>query len=137
MPKKKTVSGAGSSGKAAAKAAKKAKAAAKVERKETKKIKAANATNSKGKSKAKSKEEEDDDDLEGILARMQKEWELAHTVTEETAEGPPSRRANATLTPCPVNNHLWCIGGEYFSEDGKAYFYNDVYRYSPDKVLDI
>ncbi|KAG8821952.1 hypothetical protein FRC17_009698 [Serendipita sp. 399] len=151
MPKKKTASGAGSSGKAAAKAAKKAKAAAKVERKETKKVKAANATNNKGKSKAKSKEEDDDDDLEGILARMQKEWELAHTVTEETAEGPPSRRANATLTPCPVNNHLWCIGGEYFSEDGKAvslsvyrlagyvtsllpqYFYNDVYRYSPDK----
>lgn len=67
-------------------------------------------------------------------------------------EGPPSRRANATLTPCPNGNHLWCIGGEYFSEDGKAvrivftpscdtcshpttqYFYNDVFRYSPDKV---
>ncbi|KAG8740857.1 hypothetical protein FRC12_015855 [Ceratobasidium sp. 428] len=34
---------------------------------------------------------------------------------------------------CPNGNHLWCIGGEYFSEDGKAHFYNDVYRYSPDK----
>lgn len=51
---------------------------------------------------------------------MRKEWEEAHTVTEELVEGPPSRRANATLTPCPNGNHLWCIGGEFFSEDGKA-----------------
>ena len=67
-------------------------------------------------------------------------------------EGPPSRRANATLTPCPNGNHLWCIGGEFFSDDGKAvshehgaawsfsphrgyqYFYSDVFRYSPEKV---
>jgi len=41
-------------------------------------------------------------------------------VTEELVEGPPSRRANATLTACPSGNHLWCIGGEFFSEDGKA-----------------
>lgn len=54
-------------------------------------------------------------------------------MTEEVVEGPPSKRANATLTACPNGNHLWCIGGEYFSEDGKAYFYNDVFRYSPDK----
>ncbi|KAL4068642.1 hypothetical protein V8B97DRAFT_1873062 [Scleroderma yunnanense] len=64
---------------------------------------------------------------------MRLEWEEAHTVTEEIVEGPPSKRANATLTTCPNGNHLWCIGGEYFSEDGKAYFYNDVFRYSPDK----
>ena len=41
-------------------------------------------------------------------------------MTEEVTEGPPSRRANATLTACPNGAHLWCIGGEYFSEDGKA-----------------
>ncbi|KAF8164705.1 hypothetical protein B0H34DRAFT_686248 [Crassisporium funariophilum] len=64
---------------------------------------------------------------------MRKEWEQAHTVTEELVEGPPSRRANATLTACPIGNHLWCIGGEFFSEDGRAYFYNDVFRYTPDK----
>jgi hypothetical protein len=51
---------------------------------------------------------------------MRREWEEAHTVTEELVEGPPSRRANATLTACPSGNHLWCIGGEFFSEDGKA-----------------
>jgi hypothetical protein len=51
---------------------------------------------------------------------MRREWEAAHTVTEELVEGPPSRRANATLTACPNGNHLWCIGGEFFSEDGKA-----------------
>ncbi|KAF8522643.1 hypothetical protein BU17DRAFT_44591 [Hysterangium stoloniferum] len=64
---------------------------------------------------------------------MRREWEEAHAVTEETVAGPPSRRANATLTACPSGNHLWCIGGEFFSEDGKAHFYNDVYRYSPEK----
>lgn len=64
---------------------------------------------------------------------MRREWEAAHTVTEELVEGPPSRRANATLTACPNGNHLWCIGGELFSEDGKAYFYNDVFRYTPEK----
>ncbi|KAF9449625.1 galactose oxidase [Macrolepiota fuliginosa MF-IS2] len=64
---------------------------------------------------------------------MRKEWEEAHLVTEELVEGPPSRRANATLTPCPNGSHLWCIGGEFFSEDGKAYFYNDVFRYTPEK----
>lgn len=64
---------------------------------------------------------------------MRRDWEDKHKVTEELVEGPPSRRANATLTPCPVGNHLWCIGGEFFSDDGKAYFYNDVFRYSPDK----
>jgi len=51
---------------------------------------------------------------------MRKEWEEAHTVTEELVEGPPSRRANATLTACPNGNHLWCIGGEFFSEDNRA-----------------
>ncbi|KDR71068.1 hypothetical protein GALMADRAFT_144144 [Galerina marginata CBS 339.88] len=129
-------------GSAAAKAAKKAKAVQKVERKETKKaVKSkttpsnTNATKSKGKSKAKKANDSDtdDDDLEGILERMQKEWEVAHTVTEELVEGPPSRRANATLTACPNGNHLWCIGGEFFSEDGRAYFYNDVFRYTPEK----
>ncbi|CCM00631.1 uncharacterized protein FIBRA_02668 [Fibroporia radiculosa] len=106
---------------AATKAAKKAKAAQKVQRKDKKKV---------GKSK---EEDEDDQDLEGILDRIQREWEEAHKVTEELVEGPPSRRANATLTPCPSGNYLWCIGGEFFSDDGKAYFYNDVFRYSPDK----
>lgn len=51
---------------------------------------------------------------------MRKEWEVAHTVTEELVEGPPSQRANATLTACPNGNHLWCIGGEFFSEDNRA-----------------
>ncbi|PCH35134.1 galactose oxidase [Wolfiporia cocos MD-104 SS10] len=106
--------------KAAAKAAKKAKAAQKVERKEKKKA-------------TKSKEEEDDEDLESILDKIKREWEEAHRVTEELVEGPPSRRANATFTPCPSGNYLWCIGGEFFSDDGKAYFYNDVFRYSPEK----
>ncbi|KXN81392.1 Kelch repeat-containing protein 3 [Leucoagaricus sp. SymC.cos] len=110
---------------AAAKAAKKARAAQKTERKEKKKV-------NKSKSKYDS-EDEDDQDLEAILEKMRKEWEQAHTVTEELVEGPPSRRANATLTPCPNGNHLWCIGGEFFSEDGKAYFYNDVFRYTPER----
>ncbi|KAJ6630788.1 hypothetical protein B0H10DRAFT_1774143 [Mycena sp. CBHHK59/15] len=107
-----------------AKAAKKAKAAQKIERTTKKK---------NSKSKSKDAEDDDDEDLEGILEKLRVEWEEAHKVTEELADGPPSRRANATLTACPNGNHLWCIGGEFFSEDGKAYFYSDVYRYSPDK----
>ncbi|KAH8103145.1 galactose oxidase [Cristinia sonorae] len=118
MAKKKASAG---DSKAAAKAAKKAKAAQKIERKETKK-----------KSKSKD-EEEDDQDLEAILDGMRREWEAAHKVTEELVEGPPSRRANATFTPCPSGNFIWSIGGEYFSDDGKAHFYNDVFRYSPEK----
>ncbi|KAF9261281.1 galactose oxidase [Marasmius fiardii PR-910] len=107
----------------AAKAAKKAKAAQKVEKKTAKKAKSGRA-----------KEEEDsDDDLEAILDNFRREWEQAHAVTEELVEGPPSRRANATLTACPNGNHLWCIGGEWFSEDGRAHFYNDTFRYSPEK----
>ncbi|QRV91182.1 glyoxal oxidase [Ceratobasidium sp. AG-Ba] len=106
-------------GKAAAKAAKKAKANEKQTKRETK--------------NAKKSKIAPEDDLEAILDEMRQEWEKAHKVTEETDTGPPSRRANSTLTPCPNGNHLWCIGGEYFSEDGKAHFYNDVYRYAPDK----
>ncbi|KAI0754124.1 hypothetical protein C8Q80DRAFT_1350004 [Daedaleopsis nitida] len=108
--------------KATAKAAKRAKAAQKIERKEKKKV-----------TKSKDDFEDDDQDLESILDKIQREWEEAHKVTEELVEGPPSRRANATLTACPNGNHLWCIGGEFFSEDGKAYFYSDVFRYSPEK----
>mgnify|MGYP001563692267 FL=1 len=29
-------------------------------------------------------------------------------------DGPPSRRANATLTACPVKDHLYLFGGEYY-----------------------
>ncbi|EIW54679.1 galactose oxidase [Trametes versicolor FP-101664 SS1] len=108
--------------KVSAKASKKAKAAQKIERKEKKKA-----------VKTKDEFDDDDQDLESILDKIQREWEEAHKVTEELVEGPPSRRANATLTPCPNGNHLWCIGGEFFSEDGKAHFYGDVYRYSPEK----
>ncbi|KAI9431730.1 galactose oxidase [Lactarius indigo] len=107
--------------KAAAKAAKKSRAAQKTERKEKKK-------------QGKAKDDFDDDqDLEAILENIRREWEESHAVTEELVEGPPSRRANATLTPCPSGDHLWCIGGEFFSQDGKAYFYSDVFRYTPEK----
>ncbi|KAF9779795.1 galactose oxidase [Thelephora terrestris] len=64
---------------------------------------------------------------------MRREWEEAHEVTEELVEGPPSRRANATFTASPDGNHIWAIGGEFFSDDGKAHFFSDVFRYSPEK----
>ncbi|CED85351.1 glycoside hydrolase family 38 protein [Phaffia rhodozyma] len=107
--------------KAAAKASKKAAQSKKGEKKETKKA--------KGKGKGK---EADEDDLEAILDSFQKEWETKHAVKEEIASGPPSRRANATFTACPSGNYLWCIGGEYYDGD-RATFYNDVYRYQPEK----
>ncbi|OCB83973.1 galactose oxidase [Sanghuangporus baumii] len=95
-------------GKAAIKVAKKAKAVQKVERKEAKKI---------GKSQ---KDTANEEDLEAILENMRNVWEASHAVTVEIADGPPSRRANATLTPCPSGSYLWFIGGEFFSDDGKA-----------------
>ncbi|KZV91213.1 hypothetical protein EXIGLDRAFT_719583 [Exidia glandulosa HHB12029] len=114
---------AAATGKAAAKAAKKAKSAQKIERKEGK----------KSKKRDDSDERADDQDLEAILDKIKREWEEAHKVDEEVVGGPPSRRANATLTPCPSGNYLWMIGGEFFSEDGKAHFYGDVFRYTPEK----
>lgn len=33
---------------------------------------------------------------------------------EDIVEGPPSRRANATLTASPVADHLYLFGGEYY-----------------------
>lgn len=102
--------------------------------KEAKKKKAANKATEKIQRKQKDKEnDKDDEDLEAILAKIQRDWEETHKVTEELVEGPPSRRASAVLLPCPNGNHLWCIGGEFYSPDEKAYFYNDVFRYSPDK----
>ncbi|KAF9510287.1 hypothetical protein BS47DRAFT_1409249 [Hydnum rufescens UP504] len=112
-------------GKTAVKEAKKVKAAQKVARKETK-------TQQKKKTKVGADAEDEDNDLERSL-NMKIEWEEKHRVTEEIVEGPPTRRANASLTADPGGNHIWCIGGEYFSSDGKAHFYNDVYRYTPDK----
>jgi hypothetical protein len=58
---------------------------------------------------------------------MRREWEEAHKVTEETATGPPSRRANATFTACPSGNYIWAVGGEFFSEDKKAVSLNSTY----------
>jgi hypothetical protein len=51
---------------------------------------------------------------------MRRAHEDAHKVTEELAAGPPSRRANAALVPCPTGNYLWCFGGEFFSDDNRA-----------------
>ncbi|KAF8817023.1 hypothetical protein BYT27DRAFT_7247894 [Phlegmacium glaucopus] len=117
-----------SSSAAASKAAKKAKATKKTEQKETKialksrsTLMGSSTTSGKRSGKKKGNDSDtDDDDIEGTLEKMRKEWEEAHTVTEELVEGPPSRRANTTLTACPNGGHLWCIGGELFSEDGRA-----------------
>lgn len=124
MGKKKAAGPSGHT--SAAKAAKKVKTLQKVERKEEKKTK-------KSKGKATVDEPDDDQDLDAILDKMRREWEESHAVVEELVEGPPSRRANATLTACPTGNHIWCIGGEFFGDDGKAYFYNDIFRYTPEK----
>lgn len=111
--------------KAAAKLQKKAKQDAKSTKAELKAV--------KGKGKAGGKNgaaDADDDDLEAILASFQDEWKAQHTVTEEVQSGPPSRRVNASFTA--VGDYLYLVGGEYF-DGGKAYFYNDTYRYDPIK----
>lgn len=121
--------------KAEQKAQKKAKLAAKAERKEAKKTGQDDGKKSKGKGKAgagKSANDMDEEDLIKTLDEYRAQWEADHKVSEEIVDV-PTRRANATLTACPVNsNHLWLYGGELF--DGtSAFFYPDLYRYAIDK----
>ncbi|KOS16217.1 galactose oxidase [Malassezia pachydermatis] len=113
-----------SAGKAAAKAAKKAKQEKLAERRATKQQK-----KSSGK---KDVNDMDSEDLDALLAQYRAEWEEQHATTEEHVGVIPSRRANATLTPCPLGNDLWLYGGEYFDGD-KCMFYQDLFRYIPEK----
>ncbi|KAK3809541.1 MAG: galactose oxidase, partial [Benniella sp.] len=89
---------------------------------------------SKKEKKAKSKTtEEQEEDIETILANFKKEQEERVKIIEEIWSGPPSRRANATLTANPLNsNELIFFGGEFY--DGvRCSFYNDLYRYNIEK----
>ncbi|CCF53516.1 hypothetical protein NDA11_005100 [Ustilago hordei] len=130
-----------SAGKAAAKVAKKEKAEKKATSKLTKQVakqkSQSSTTNStaKGKSKQSPKKgtiDDDQEDLDALLARYREQWESEHVVSEEKVGGPPSRRANATFTPCPLGNDLYLFGGEYFNGE-RVSFYQDMYRYIPDK----
>ncbi|GAA6002432.1 hypothetical protein JCM10207_001116 [Rhodosporidiobolus poonsookiae] len=115
----------GADAKAAAKAAKKAKNEKKSVAKDTKQIK---------KKRGKDKEEEvmAEDDFLMSLEQFRAKWAEDHKVTEDIVEGPPSRRANATLSPCPVSDRVWLFGGEYY--DGqKVEMHADLYRYDPTK----
>ncbi|SOV04354.1 uncharacterized protein UDID_02367 [Ustilago sp. UG-2017a] len=130
-----------SAGKAAAKAAKKEKAEKKATSKLTKQVakqkSQSSTTNStaKGKSKQSPKKvsiDDDQEDLDALLAKYREQWESEHVVSEEKVGGPPSRRANASFTPCPLGNDLYLFGGEYFNGE-RVSFYQDMYRYIPDK----
>ncbi|GAA5846086.1 hypothetical protein JCM9279_004781 [Rhodotorula babjevae] len=112
--------------KAAAKAAKKAKQESKAAKTDTKQIK-----KKKGKAQDKEEEWEEGDFLRSLEEHRQK-WAEEHKVTEDIVEGPPSRRANATLTASPVSDHLYLFGGEYY--DGqRVELFADLYRYDPSK----
>ncbi|GAA5857490.1 hypothetical protein JCM8547_009299 [Rhodosporidiobolus lusitaniae] len=114
----------GADAKAAAKAAKKAKNEKKAASKDVKQVK-----------KKKGKDKEDvmeEDDFLLSLEQFRAKWAEEHKVTEDIVEGPPSRRANATLTSCPVSDRIWLFGGEVF--DGqKVTLYADLYRYDSGK----
>ncbi|SCV74046.1 BQ2448_6478 [Microbotryum intermedium] len=130
------------------KSAKDAKAEVKKAKKD-KQSKKEEAKLKKSKGKNKDDGDMDEDDLIRTLEEYRERWAAEHTVSEDVVDGPPSRRANATLTACPVKHgsadrtarsvlcfclqdHLYLIGGEYF--DGSTVtIYPDVYRYSPDK----
>ncbi|TNY22711.1 hypothetical protein DMC30DRAFT_123277 [Rhodotorula diobovata] len=107
-------------------AAKKAKQEAKAAKTDTKQIK-------KKKGKAQDKEDEmDEGDFLRTLEEHRQKWAEEHKVTEDIVEGPPSRRANATLTASPVADHLYLFGGEYY--DGqRVELFADLYRYDPGK----
>lgn len=131
-----------SAGKAAAKAAKKEKAEKQATRKLTKQTakqkSQSNANTSTGNSKQNGKKksaaaiDDDEEDLDALLAKYREQWEQEHVVSEEKVGGPPSRRANATFTPCPLGNDLYLFGGEYFNGE-RVSFYQDMYRYIPEK----
>ncbi|CEQ39052.1 SPOSA6832_00530 [Sporobolomyces salmonicolor] len=99
--------GGGADAKATAKAVKKAKAEKKAASKDVKQVK----KQRKGKGK---EDDMDEDDLIRTLEEYRQQWADEHKVTEETVGGPPSRRANAVLTPCPVSDRLFLLGGEYY-----------------------
>ncbi|KAI3493234.1 hypothetical protein L1887_42074 [Cichorium endivia] len=126
-----------SAGKAAAKAAKKEKAEKQATRKLTKQA-AKQKTNTSSSStkqqpgKKGAAVEDDEEDLDALLARYREQWEQEHVVSEDKVGGPPSRRANATFTPCPLGNDLYLFGGEYFNGE-RVSFYQDMYRYIPEK----
>ncbi|CAO1626165.1 unnamed protein product [Sympodiomycopsis kandeliae] len=143
--------GGSSAGKSAAKAAKKEKQeklasrkAAKDDKKQSKALQTSNGKNGTGKggkggksgkgAKGKASAPAEEEDLDALLKKFTQDWQDAHAVNEETVGGPPSRRANATLTPCPLGNDLWLFGGEYFDGD-RASFYADLYRYTPPSVM--
>ncbi len=130
-----------SAGKAAAKAAKKEKAEKQATRKLTKQVAKQKSQTNAGSSSSNSKQngkkgaaaiDDDEEDLDALLARYREQWEQEHVVSEEKVGGPPSRRANATFTPCPLGNDLYLFGGEYFNGERVA-FYQDMYRYIPEK----
>ena len=77
-------------------------------------------------------DEVQEEDLDALLAQYRAEWEEKHTSIEEHTNIIPSRRANATLTPCPLGNDLWLYGGEYFDGE-RCLFYQDLFRYIPEK----
>jgi len=91
-------------GKAKLKAEKKEKASKKAASKDVKQVK-------KSKGKDKQKDDWDEDDLIRTLEEYRQQWAEDHRVSEEIV-GVPTRRANATLTACPVSNHLWLFGEE-------------------------
>lgn len=124
------------SNKAAQKAAKRAKQESKAAKLETKKASKSNTatTTNNGKvtngKKGKGKTIEEVEDLDALLKSFQESWQSEHVTTEERVGEAPSRRASATLTPCPHGTDLWLFGGEYFDGD-KAFFYPDLFRYTP------
>ncbi|KAL8290639.1 hypothetical protein RQP46_002897 [Phenoliferia psychrophenolica] len=125
LKKAKKTGGVGdkASGKAAAKKAKAAKGEKKSLAKETKAVK---------KGKGKDEDIMGEDDLIATLEQYRQQWADEHKVTEDVVDGPPSRRANATLTACPVKDHLYLFGGEYY-DGSTVQIYPDLYRYAPDK----
>lgn len=90
------------------------------------------ATKQKKKGGSKNVDDVQEEDLDALLAQYRAEWEEQHSSTEEHTTVIPSRRANATLTPCPLGNDLWLYGGEYFDGE-RCLFYQDLFRYIPEK----
>eukprot|EP00903_Cladosiphon_okamuranus_P016175 g14926.t1 len=108
------------------------KGAAKQEAKELKKKKQEEKASKAAKKKSgKDAREAGEDDIEAILAEILKNEAKQTTITVTVCDGPPSPRANFTVTSLPTGDMI-LFGGECFDgQDTKCF--NELFRWNVEK----
>ncbi|CAM9309596.1 unnamed protein product [Ascophyllum nodosum] len=108
------------------------KGGAKQEAKELKKKKQEEKASKAAKKRSgKDAQEAGEDDIEAILAEIFAKEEQKAAVTISMCEGPPSPRANFTVTSMPTGDII-LFGGEYFDGQDTTCF-NELFRWNVEK----